>query len=788
MIIRALGILGTLFFIAMPAWTVGLSAEEPPDFERDIAPLLVNRCLGCHHPTKRSGGLDLSTSAGLSRGGDQGPALAPGNPHESLLWSRVQSREMPPVEAKEIPPLTKPEISRLAAWIAAGAAWPAGRELGIHEQTVDLTHARSFWSFQPVSRPEVPSPAEVARISNPIDLFITERLHQAGLSLSPRALPNDVLRRMSLDTRGLPPTLAEQEQFSSDVSPDAYERLIDRFLADPAYGERWARHWLDLVRYADSNGYERDSAKPSVWRYRDYVIAAFNSDKPYDRFIIEQLAGDELREVTSETLIATGFHALGTWQDEVDPLEAPQYRADELDDLIRTTSQAFLGLTLGCARCHNHKFDPLTMVDYYSLSAIFAPLKRPNKGRTDRDISLGTPEQIAAQAARDEKVAQLQKQITQLTKANPADLDHQLVSLRAQQEELKATTPDLSAAYRCYEDSGTAPATHLLLSGRASNPGPIMQARVPAVLTLAQPRFPPPAERSTLRRLTFANWLASADNPLTARVIVNRLWQHHFGIGLVATASDFGQNGARPTHPDLFDWLSHGFMHEGRWSLKNLHRQILTSETYRQTSNAGLAQHSVDPENRLLGHFPYRRLDIEALRDSMLAAAGNGNRQMYGPAVYLPIPTAAIEAHTDKQAAWHASTEAETNRRTVYAFVKRTLLVPLLETLDFCNTNESTERRAITSVAPQALTLFNGDFVNRQAKVMAERLVREAGPDADCQIKLAFRLALARPPGDRELQAMHRFLTTEARSTNDRSALEQLCRVILNLNEFVYPN
>ncbi|MCI0359502.1 MAG: DUF1549 and DUF1553 domain-containing protein, partial [Planctomycetaceae bacterium] len=501
-----------------------------------------------------------------------------------------------------------------------------------------------------------------------------------------------------------------------------------------------------------------------------------------------------------------------------DPLEAAQYRADELDDMVRTTSQAFLGLTLGCARCHNHKFDPLTMVDYHSLVAILAPLKRPNKGRMDRDIPLGTPEQIAAVNARNEELAKLDAKILEIITQKPADAEQQKAAIHARQRELRAKTPDGPGAYRCYEDSPEAPPTYLLLSGRASNRGPLMQPRVPAVLTAVQPTFPEsvsPSLRhsispssSSLRRLTLARWIASPDNPLTARVIVNRVWQHHFGEGLVATPSDFGTMGARPTHPELLDWLAHWFSHDAGWSLKKLHRLIVTSETYRQSSIADFGlrisdsqtespvsnpqsairnPQLVDPENKLLWHFPYRRLDVEAIRDSMLTAAGNMNRRMYGPAVYLPIDQAAIEAHTDKQSAWKASAEPAINRRTVYAFVKRTLLVPMLETLDFCDTTQSTDRRAITSIAPQALTLFNGQFVNRQAEHFADRLRREAGDDPARQIDLAFRLALCREPTEREAASLRNFLNQETPNLGPQ-ALVQVCRVILNLNEFVYPN
>jgi hypothetical protein len=801
---------GVAFWLAMTMLPVfAAPAAEPPDFEREIAPLLINHCLGCHQPTKRNGELNLATRAALLAGGEQGAAIVLGQPAKSLLLERVAEGEMPPPDAKEARPLAAGDIEKLRAWVAAGATWPEGRELGIHEQTVDLEQARSFWSYQQVRRPLVPVTDADDRCGNAIDAFIDERLQSAGLRRSPRAEPAVLLRRVSLDVRGLTPTLAEQSEFLADKSPDAYDRLIDRLLADPAHGERWARHWLDLVRYADSNDYERDQAKPSVWRYRDYVIDALNRDKPYDQFVVEQLAGDELEETTDETLIATGFHALGAWQDEVDPLEAPQYRADELDDMVRTTTQTFLGVTLGCARCHNHKFDPLTMVDYYSLAAILAPLKRPNKGRLDRDVPLGTPEQIAAINARNEELAKLDGKILEIITQKPADAKEQTAAIRQQERDLRAKTPDLPGAYRCIEESSEAPATYLLLSGRASNPGPLMQPRVPAVLTTSQPEFPAPRTHSTLRRLTLAQWIASEENPLTARVIVNRVWQHHFGRGLVATPSDFGHIGTRPTHPELLDWLAHWFVHDANWSLKKLHRLILTSETYRQTSSAewgmrnaelqaaGIAAtphselrtpHSIDPENHLLWHFPYRRLDVETIRDSMLAAAGNLNRQMHGPAVYLPVPAVVIEAHTDKQAAWKVSKEPAIDRRTIYAFVKRTLLVPMLETLDFCDTTNSTELRAITNVAPQALTLFNGDFVNRQAEQFSLRLEREAGDDATQQIDLAFRLALCRPPNASESATLQAFLKSEATATDAHRALVQVCRVILNLNEFVYPN
>jgi mono/diheme cytochrome c family protein len=345
---------------------------ETTEFERDVAPLFIQHCIDCHQPNKRSGGLAITTRELLQAGGDQGPALVAGSPEASLLVERVVSGEMPPAEAKSR--LTDAEIRTLREWITAGAAWPSGRELGIHEKSIDLDRAREFWSFRQVQRPEPQAVGQPRETANAIDAFVSRELASHEIAANPRAEPRDLLRRLSLDLRGLPPSLDEQRAYLEDTAPGKYERLVDQFLNDPSHGERWARYWLDLVRYADSNGYERDSAKPSVWRYRDYVIRSLNEDLPYDRFVVEQLAGDELPEFSEDGLVAMGFHALGTWQDEVDPLEAAQYRADEIDDLVRTTGQALLGITIGCARCHPHKFDPFSMVDYYRLAAILAPL------------------------------------------------------------------------------------------------------------------------------------------------------------------------------------------------------------------------------------------------------------------------------------------------------------------------------------------------------------------------------------------------------------------------------
>lgn len=818
------------------------AAESDVEFERDVAPILINHCLECHHRSKTSGGLNLAVVEGLRRGGESGSALPTGNEAKGLLLTRVEAREMPPPDKSKLKPLTDGQVAILRAWITSGAKWPNGRELGLHEQKVSVESAREFWSYQPIRRPPIPKLRE-STSTNPIDTFIGEKLEAAGLEPGPLATPRQLLRRMWLDLVGLPPSIDEQRRISNDESLEVYSELVDRLLEHQGYGERWARYWLDLVRYADSNGYERDGSKPNVWRYRDYVIQSLNRDKPFDRFVIEQIAGDEVKDRTAETVIATGFHALGTWQDEVDPLEAAQYRADELDDMLRTTAQTFLGVTIGCARCHNHKFDPISMVDYYSLSAILAPLKRPNVGREDRDAPIGTLAELEAVRVRDKKIEELNRAIddlrsqtekqwldsgqsklpseaveafrvprekrdskqsqlvqkhlaawkAELAAAVTDDWRQRITDNERSIQKLRQETPDLPRGYFLFETTPKPDPVFLLLSGRAASPGPQMQPAVPVVLTQTQPAFDAPQPFSSGRRLALAQWMVDPANPLTARVIVNRIWQHHFGEGLVATPSDFGHIGARPTHPELLDWLADWFVHDAGWSLKKLHKLIMTSRTYRTTSIASLKQIDGDPENKLLARFPHRRLDVEAIRDAMLATSGKLNPEMYGPAVFLPIPSSVVEAHTDKEAAWRTSPEPAIYRRTVYAYVKRTLLVPMLEVLDLCDTTNSTEKRSITSIAPQALTLYNGEFVNQQAAFFADRLMKEAGSDPNLQIKLAYELALCRAASATEADSLRQFLAEEATARagvgsvdSQRSALIQLCRVILNLNEFVY--
>jgi len=831
-----------------------LSADEP-DFERDIQPIFETRCYVCHGPANQLGELRLDRRTAALRGGGSGVlAIVPHKSNESLLIRYITGADEKMIMPPQEPRLTSEQIALLRTWIDQGAAWPddGSGELTEHGPPDGKDH----WAFQPRTHPEPPTVRDVAlreRIRNPIDNFVFAGLEDQGWQPNPRAKPHQLLRRAHLGLTGLPPTIEEQDAFYKNPSAKDLDAVVDDLLARDAYGERWARHWLDLVRYAETNGYERDATKPHVWRYRDYVIRALNDDKPYDRFVLEQLAGDELPDRSAETLIALGYTRLGPWDDEpADPLTD---RYDQLDDLVSTTSQVFLGLTLGCARCHNHKFEPLTARDYYRFLAIFDPLDRHRAGRKELDLPIGKPAEIERVKLRDAKIEPLEKVIAEirsqfrlehlkngdsklsrevrgaflagreeitvrqreLIQQNQRKLDEELAAALPREQrnrietleslicELRDETPDLPRGYFLHEPKPEPPTTHLLIRGKATAPGPEVTPGIPAVLDPADEALAQPAiwegekPKSSLRRLALARWIANADNPLTARVIVNRVWQFHFGQGLVRTPSNFGTYGERPTHPELLDWLTNWFIDNG-WSLKELHRLIMTSSMYAMSKDGRDDYGEKDPENLLLWRFPYERLEVEAIRDSMLAVSGKLNRKMYGRGTYPFVPEAALEGHSDPDKVWQPFDEDEASRRTIYAFVKRSMIVPMMEVLDFCDTTRTTAARVNTSVAPQALTLFNGDFVNRQAGHLARRLRVEAGADPSDQVTLAYRLTLARTPTHQELRKLTMFIGEEtARLSTDPTrpftedevshrALQQACRVILNLNEFVYPN
>ncbi len=648
------------------------------------------------------------------------------------------------------------------------------------------------WAFQPVQRPALPLVRDRAWVRTPLDAFVRASLEKQGLHPAPPADRNTLLRRVYFDLIGLPPTPAEQHAFLADPSPDAFARVVDDLLARPQYGERWGRHWLDVARYADTNGYERDGAKPHAWRYRDYVIDAFNKDKPYDRFVREQVAGDEMENSSAEAQIAATFLRLGTWDDE--PAEPMMDRYDQLDDVLGTTAAAFLGVTLRCARCHDHKFEPFTQADYYRMLAVFEPLKRPQFGRTDLDRAVGNAAELAAheeaKARADTDSAALKKEIVALEQKNnlrPDEKKEQRERLEKRLAAIKAAREELPLAYVWYESGPKAPVTHVLHRGDPTRPRQVVEPGLPEILQRHQQQPPRPLAHSTGRRLWLATWLTRSDNPLVARVMVNRVWQHHFGRGLVGTANDFGVMGDPPTHPELLDWLTAEFVARG-WSLKALHRLIVLSNTY-QMADTG------DPKAAILSRWRQQRLEAEAVRDSILAVSGQLNPRMGGPGTYPPLPPTVLAGQSRPGDGWGKSDTRELARRSIYIFVKRSLAVPELEVLDAPDTTSSCDQRIVSTIAPQALTFLNGDFVNQQTRHFAERLQREAGADATAQVGLAFELALCRPARAEEVEASVAFLAVQERqiekdgtcgSEAGRKALAAFCLVLLNTNEFVY--
>jgi hypothetical protein len=838
--------------IALPAAMLvlasgGQPAASPPDFARAVLPILTAKCAPCHGKTVQQSGLDLSSIEAMRKGGSHGSALTPGKPDASPLYTRAADRSMPPGPVK----LTKAELETLRAWIAAGAPGKpeAAAAKAIH------------WAFEPPRKPAQPQVKATWWVRNPIDAFVLARMEANGIAPPRTADRLTLLRRLTLDLTGLPPTPEEQRRFLADTRPDAYERLVDDLLSRPQYGERWARHWLDVARYAESNGYERDSTKASAWRYRDYVIGSLNQDKPFDRFLLEQIAGDELPNSTAEQQIATTFLRLGTWDDE--PADALQDRYDQLDDVVGTTSAAFLGVTLRCARCHDHKFEPFTTRDYYRVLAAFHPLKRPE---ADRDVLAGTESELrryteamerwnaehgavvsskqayhaairerlfesgssrlAAEViaafrtpadkrteAQKQLVAQREKDLLQevlgaATEAERAALDA-LDRTLAQMEERKPQEPP--RAYIWQEETKSAPRTAVLLRGDPRTPSEEVRMDVPATLRFADLEEPAPTSRSTGRRLALARWMARPDNPLTARVFVNRVWQGHFGRGIVATPNDFGIMGERPTHPELLDWLAVHFAAPRRaeagtpssaglgWSMKALHRLIVTSNTYKAASEWRAEAAKKDPENKTYWRFQPRRLEAEAIRDSMLAASGRLNKQVGGPPFYPTLPREVLAGQSRPGDGWGTSSEEEQGRRSIYIHVKRSLAVPELEALDAPDTTTSCEARPTSTVAPQALTFLNGAFANQMAAAMAGRIRQEGGDTEESRLDHAFRIALGRPARKAEITLGTQFLrdhtaqiATELRQAGasaepaaDR-AWQALCLVLLNTNEFFY--
>ncbi len=813
---------------------VEFSAEDLQFYTNSIEPLLKEHCYKCHATGKVKGGLRLTSRELLLAGGESGPAVDLEDIDASLLLQAVN------YEGYEMPPngkLPDDQIALLRTWVEKGLPMntlmdnaPADDE-ALHSPEVN-EETKSHWAFQPVERPSVPLVQQEAWIANPIDAFVLARLEDSGLAPAPPADKQTIIRRVTYDLIGLPPSPEEVAAFVADESPDAYEHLVDRLLESPHYGEHWARYWLDLVRYAESNSFERDNPKPFVWRYRDYVIRSLNDDKPYDQFVLEQLAGDELNEVTPDSLIATGYYRLGLWDDEpADPLLAFY---DGLDDIAATTSQAMLGLTLNCARCHEHKLDPIPHEDYYRFIAFFRNIRHYGV-RADatvyeasiRDVDLPDEREQRANVVADWE-QQLQEIKTTMGGIEAEALPHleggekddfqdqssrydilkrragEIISqdqfetykrLRKLREKLEKNPPGRQAKVLAIKEQGPeAPPTHVLIRGNPHIEGAEISPGFPSVLSPPDPIIqPPPHGESSGRRRALAAWIASPENPLTARVMVNRIWQWHFGRGLVRTPNNFGLTGTQPTHPELLDWLAAEFVDKG-WSLKSMHRLILMSNTYRMASTAAdqAAEdqgQQIDPSNDLLWRFDMRRLRAEEVRDSILATIGTLNRKkMFGPSIYPVIPDEVLAGQSRPGENWGKSSDEDVRRRSIYIHIKRSLAVPILAAFDVANTESTCPARFATTQPTQALGMLNSAFINKQAETFANELRKQVGDDRPAQVRLALQRVTQRDPTKIEVTRGLDLMSSlqEEHGMSCDESLRFFCLTALNLNEFLY--
>jgi hypothetical protein len=935
---RNVALSGALTLIAIAAvFSPGLQAQQVSEADVQAA---LKRCGQCHGPTLQMSKLDLSTREGMLKGGEKGPAIVPGDAEASPLYRRISGLQAPAMPMPPVPALSAQEIELVKNWINQGAkmtavaappvaaaapapapgaspAYPGGYT------PREITDAdRSWWAFKKPVRNTPPAVRDAKWSHNPIDAFVANMREQKGLEAAPQADRRTLIRRAYMDLIGLLPPPEEVEAFVKDPAPDAYSKLVDKLLASPNYGERWGRNWLDVVRYADSSGFEFDITVENAWRYRDYVIKAFNEDKPYNQFIIEQLAGDELDKPTPDSLIATTYYRVGP---RVRFREAnyPSYRYDYMDDMVRTTFQGFQGLSVNCARCHDHKFDPITRLDYFKTVAAFWSY-------VDYDQPLVPKDQVDAYNAKLKALADemtpLRQEIARIEKPYQEKRREQQV-----QDALKKFPPDIQEAIKTPEDKRT-PGQKLLVAqviiggpdvdpdnivadanasakakaaakanqvfGAGSESygrGPLklspedekkraeLQAKiaaieerlppplptadgvrdgdyrltpdglgdshipgtgrpdygikccfVPAVGTkfevpplyfaansddiktnestfqvqpgfltvLTDPKNPPPATHvpnrtdyvTSGRRRALAEAIASADNPLTARVMVNRIWAWHFGTGIVSTPGNFGKMGTLPSNPELLDWLATEFVQKG-WSVKAMHRIIMNSETYKMASAFSReADLKADPTNVYLWRFPPHRAEAEIIRDITLDASGKLNRQFGGEPFFPAIP-ASLRADQPRGVWELTKEEPSTWRRAVYAYVKRGLKYPMFEVFDEPDLNVTCERRATSTVPTQALTLLNNEFTLKQAGYFADRVWQAAGPNPEKQVTEMYRIALSRDPSASEMRANLEFLKKQtdvaaaknaAGDSAARSALNDLAHVTLNLNEFVY--
>ena len=864
-------------FLMIPA--VALAAS---DFDREIRPILDARCGECHSAKTHTSGFSIASFDSVVAGGNKyGTAVSPGSPEKSALVKILKGELTPRMPFGKS--LSDGDIAAIEGWVKGLAP----------RATAQAKPGEWRWPYRKPAPQTPPHVQDAAWVRNPIDAFVLGKLEEKGIKPAPEASPRTLARRVYFDLIGMPPTPGEMQAFLADSSPDAYEKLVDRLLDDPRYGERWGRHWLDLVRYGETSGLEGDGAIGNAWRYRDWVIEAFNSDMPYDRFVIQQLAGGDEHSKTRNNYqpdiqgqIPVAFLRLAPW--DRSNLVAADVRQNYLNEVTTATGSIFLGLTIGCARCHDHKYDPIPTKDFYRLQAFFnatrvEDVEVPYKDRAfarraearireyeeqlrsgqakkelealeksmlpeliarklqearehglkaadlrlelrRKDQKLFTAAEIARQKqlledatrtqdpdekkALDDYEAGLIKRLggevdparyqtlttedvagdlknkcfTKEEREKHAALEGQLALLRRRIARLRPRTLSAVNAPGPPTEADIAP-TRILRSGDYRQPGDVVEAGFPSAITgnfepavLETDRYRQFPTRG--RRLTLARWIAGPENPLTARVMVNRIWQHHFGRGIVETPSDFGKNGARPTHPELLDWLAIRFVESG-WSVKAMQRLMLTSSAYRQAAeNPAAAGPSADPENRLLWRYNRQRLEAEEIRDSVLWVSGRLNPERGGPSVFPPLPADLADfARYGREGGdmWEANEREQDNRRrSIYTFQRRSLPQPMMLAFDAPVFSESCERRSVTTTALQALSMLNGDLVNEEAGHLAERIANEAPPDA--RIARAFEIVLNRPPLPNEIRKFAAF----------SDSLAAICRVLLNSNEFLY--
>ena len=823
-----------LLLAALLVGSAGLRAAETPDYETQIRPILKEHCTHCHgEEEKPKGGVDLRLRRFMDGKTEDGDAiLTPGHPEKSALWTLVRDGEMPK-KGKKMP---EHQLALLAAWIKAGAKISETEPTGVIPPGVYVSASdRKFWSFQPVTKPTIPRFADTPEL-RPIDAFVRAKLKAKQLDFAPEADRATLIRRATIDLTGLPPTPIETAAFVADNSPDAYAKLLDRLLASTAYGERWARHWLDVAGYADTNGYaDADSVRPYAWHYRDYVIRSLNADKPWDRFIQEQLAGDELNAVSAanvaaavldpskiDALTATAYLRMGPdgTGDTVADLELAKNQS--VADTLRIVTTSLTGLTVACAQCHDHRYDPISQVDYFRLRAIFDPAldwrkwQNPSQrtaslySATDKTKAAEIEKQAAAidteatkmykdaldvifekkilevpeaeraayRVARNTPVAKRTKEQAALIKKYFSaqatfglDLydkaaDNKVVAKRAEATALRAKKPVEGRVSVLVEPLNAAPKSELHHRGDHGQP---RQAVTPGELSiLGNPAIPvdDPKLPTTGRRLAYAKWLTSGQHPLVGRTLMNRVWMHHFGRGIVNTPGDLGMLGERPSHPELLDYLAGRFVETG-WSLKVMHREMMLSRTYRQSARNDAAQ-SADPDNTLFGRYRIRRLDAETIRDAMLAVSGKLNPEMFGSPVTVGktgdgrmIPgveifngnkTIVLKVDTSSPAVY---------RRSIYLQQRRSGPATALATFDLPNMDPNCERRDLTTVAPQSLFLMNDEFVIDRAKDLAARVIKDHPADENAQVRAAWVLTQGREPSAKELADFNRLLAEQ---------------------------